>query len=116
MVIVSKGEEYSMLPMQEVPLDLSEFDIGGRQYRDYEAYLYSNRDLVKPGESLPINILLRDSDGRVVSSEERVDQLFLTVIDPEKMRYCSKHYYQRFLVIILIISKHQPIGKWVGIP
>ena len=84
MVIVSKGEEYSMLPMQEVPLDLSEFDIGGRQYRDYEAYLYSNRDLVKPGESLPINILLRDSDGRVVSSEERVDQLFLTVIDPEK--------------------------------
>lgn len=82
-VVVSMGDDYSVLPMREVPLDLSEFDIGGRQFQDYEAYIYSNRDLVKPGESLPVNILLRDQDGIQVNPN-RVDRLYLTVIDPQK--------------------------------
>ncbi|WCE30353.1 alpha-2-macroglobulin family protein [Vibrio sp. SCSIO 43137] len=81
LVIVAKGDEFGLLSMREVPLDLSEYKIGGRKFRDYEAYIYSNRDLVKPGESLPINVLLRNQDGEVLPLEE-VDQLYLTVTDP----------------------------------
>lgn len=81
LVIVAKGDEFGLLSMREVPLDLSEYKIGGRKYSAYEAYIYSNRDLVKPGESLPLNMLLRNQDGVVLPLEE-VDQLFLTVTDP----------------------------------
>lgn len=66
-IVVAKSSDdsaYAVLPMREVPLDLSEYSIGGRKHQTYETYIYSNRDLVKPGESLPINILLRDQDGR----------------------------------------------------
>ncbi|GAL08537.1 alpha-2-macroglobulin [Photobacterium aphoticum] len=59
--------DVGILPLREVPLDLSDHAVGGRAYQTTEALIYSNRDLVKPGETLPINVLLRDQDGRALS-------------------------------------------------
>ncbi|MCO7189743.1 MULTISPECIES: MG2 domain-containing protein [unclassified Pseudoalteromonas] len=70
--------EYALLPIKEVPLDLSDYQVGGRPYQDMEAYIYSNRDLVKPGETLPINILLRDADGVAITEQP----VTLTVTNP----------------------------------
>lgn len=72
----SEDSDYAVLPMREVPLDLSEYHIGGRKHQTYEAYMYSNRDLVKPGENLPVNILLRDQDGRAVADSSVELQVF----------------------------------------
>ncbi|MCT4627895.1 MG2 domain-containing protein [Halodesulfovibrio sp.] len=68
-VIVQSADEseYAILPKREIPLDLSEYSIGGRKYQAYEAYIYSNRDLLRPGGSLPINILLRNEDGCAIA-------------------------------------------------
>ncbi|KZN28920.1 hypothetical protein N480_09135 [Pseudoalteromonas luteoviolacea S2607] len=72
--------EIALLPLREVPLDLSAYALGGRPYQDVEAYLYSNRDLVRPGDSLPVNVLLRDHDGFAHESET----LTLTVKNPHQ--------------------------------
>lgn len=80
------GADYGVLPMREVPLDLSEYKIGGKKHQLYETYIYSNRDLVKPGESLPLNILTRDQDGNAVSNLT----LTLEVLNPRgDVVYCA---------------------------
>ncbi|KZN47288.1 alpha-2-macroglobulin family protein [Pseudoalteromonas luteoviolacea] len=70
--------EVALLPLREVPLDLSAYALGGRPYQEVEAYIYSNRDLVRPGDGLPVNVLLRDHDGFAYESET----LTLTVKNP----------------------------------
>ncbi|MGF1724366.1 alpha-2-macroglobulin family protein [Photobacterium nomapromontoriensis] len=72
------AKDIGILPLREVPLDLSDLQIGGRAYQPVEAFIYSNRDLVKPGESLPINILLRDQDGQAITEQS----ITLTVLNP----------------------------------
>ncbi|MGF1688852.1 MG2 domain-containing protein [Photobacterium japonica] len=59
--------DIGILPLREVPLDLSDHAVGGRSYQAMEALIYSNRDLVKPGETLPVNVLLRDQDGKAIT-------------------------------------------------
>ncbi|RZM73970.1 hypothetical protein C3B51_20305 [Pseudoalteromonas rubra] len=70
--------ELALLPIKEVPLDLSDHPIGGRPYQEREVYIYSNRDLVKPGETLPLNLLLRDADGVAIEDQP----VTLTVTNP----------------------------------
>ncbi len=82
-IIVARSKDhsdYALLPVREVPLDLSNYQIGGRRYQETEAYIYSNRDLVKPGESFPINILLRDDDGYAINDQP----ITLVVINPKR--------------------------------
>ncbi|TQF66757.1 alpha-2-macroglobulin family protein [Pseudoalteromonas luteoviolacea] len=75
-----KSPEVALLPLKETPLDLSGYALGGRVYQDTEAYIYSNRDLVRPGDTLPINVLLRDQDGIALDRET----LTLTVKNPHQ--------------------------------
>ncbi|WP_330960235.1 alpha-2-macroglobulin family protein [Photobacterium sp. 53610] len=93
-------EEMAILPLREAPLDLAESQVGGRKFQSAEAYIYSNRDLVKPGESLPLNILLRDMDGRQLADRP----ITLTVMNPwneeilkEQLEPQASGYYFRQL-------------------
>ena len=58
----------SLLSFREPALDLSEFDTKGIKQRPAELYLYSSRDLYRPGEKVDVSLLLRDSDGRAAQS------------------------------------------------
>lgn len=71
-------EEIGILPLRESPLDLSDYAIGGREYQPYEAFIYSNRDMVKPDETLPLNILLRNQDGETTTNQD----VTLTLLNP----------------------------------
>lgn len=64
-ILVSKGDQQSFMSIQQPSLDLSEFDVGGRPYQEQEIFLYSTRDLYRPGESISISGLLRDADGNI---------------------------------------------------
>lgn len=110
-VIVEKGDDMALLPLKEVPLDLSDFKVSGHKYQSLEAFIYSNRDLIAPGENLPLNILLRDSDGRKVQPQP----LFIELITPsgEAIKSWSVNtqhngYYQTNVVI----SKAAKPGRW----
>jgi uncharacterized protein YfaS (alpha-2-macroglobulin family) len=110
-VIVETNDDMAILPLKEVPLDLSDFAVSGRNFQALEAFIYSNRDLIAPGESLPINILLRDSDGRKVQPQP----LFVELITPvgnviKSWSVNTRHsgYYQTNAVI----SKAAKLGRW----
>lgn len=59
----SRGKEMTVLALGEPALDLSEFDAGGYASRNNNLFVYSGRNLYRPGESFKVSVLPRDADG-----------------------------------------------------
>lgn len=68
MYVVSRGNDQSFLPINQNSqrLDLSRFDIGGRQddgdAARLAAYLFSDRGLYRPGETAHLGMIVRQGD------------------------------------------------------
>ncbi len=68
--------QVGVLPVRIPALDMSEFDLGKRPYRPREVFVYSPRDLYRPGETVVLSALLRDDDGSLVESLPLSAKLF----------------------------------------
>ncbi len=66
LLMAHRGKEISVIALREPALDLSEFDIGGYLPRDAKLFLYSGRDLYRPGEKFDVSLLARDTAGHVL--------------------------------------------------
>jgi len=67
--LIAKTEQsVSIVPFSGPALDLSEFELANRPYRPQELFIYSPRDLYRPGETIVFSGLLRDQDGRSVTA------------------------------------------------
>lgn len=64
----SRGNEMTVLALGEPALDLSEFDIGGLPATENNLFVYSGRNLYRPGETFSVSVLARDPDGKVSPS------------------------------------------------
>lgn len=62
------GDNISAVPMNRAGLDLSGFDLGDRAYQPEEYFLYSPRDIYRPGETVTIAGLKRNADGKAVAN------------------------------------------------
>jgi len=67
-IVAEKDKQIQILRLNEPKLDLSEYPISGRHYQAQELFLYSPRDLYRPGETVHINGLLRNDAGRFESA------------------------------------------------
>jgi len=111
MLLAQKGGDLTLLPMNQPALDLSEFDISGRTADQASVFIWSGRDLYRPGETLRFHALLRDQDGRPV----KTGKLFGTLRQPDGRSYAQfelsaenlgYYSYQR------VVGLDAPIGKW----
>lgn len=60
--------DYAVLDFNRSPLDLSAFAIGGRQaHKDIDAYVFTDRGVYRPGETVHLTAMLRGKMGRAVS-------------------------------------------------
>ena len=66
LIIARRGRHLAVLPYRQPALDLSEFTVGGPAQHPLEAFAWSSRDLIRPGEKLDVSVLLRNQDGRMV--------------------------------------------------
>ncbi len=105
-IVEARGREgISVLPLDAPALDLSEFDLSGRPYRPREVFLYSPRDLYRPGEQAVVSALLRDHDGRLTDARPLTAKLFRPdgrearslVLHPEPLK--GLNYYETTLDI-----------------
>jgi uncharacterized protein YfaS (alpha-2-macroglobulin family) len=64
LIIAKNDKQISFLNPQHNRLDLSAFQNVPERHQDIQAFLYGPRDLYRPGETVNINMLLRDYDGR----------------------------------------------------
>ncbi|MGE8417275.1 alpha-2-macroglobulin family protein [Pseudomonas sp.] len=63
-LLAKQGVHTTMLRLNSAALDLAEFDITGPQANPLQFFVFGPRDLYRPGETVLLNGLLRDQDGR----------------------------------------------------
>jgi uncharacterized protein YfaS (alpha-2-macroglobulin family) len=111
LVLAHKDEQTSMLRLDSAALDLAEFNITGPKAHALQFFIFGPRDLYCPGETVLLNGLLRDNDGKEVKPQpvtvevrrpdEQVSRKF--VWDADKT---GLYQYQ------LQLSDEAPTGRW----
>src|SRR5690606_22017765 len=110
-LLARKGGQTSLLRLSAPALDLAEFDIGGPAAHPLQFFVFGPRDLYRPGETVLLNALLRDADGRAVKPQpvtvevrrpdEQVSRRFVWNADEAGL-----YQYQ------LQLSADAPTGRW----
>ncbi|WP_442110047.1 alpha-2-macroglobulin family protein [Pseudomonas sp. NUPR-001] len=110
-LLAHQGVHTTMLRLNSAALDLAEFDITGPQANPLQFFVFGPRDLYRPGETVLLNGLLRDQDGRplkpqpvtveVRRPDEQVSRKF--VWEPS-----SNGLYQYQLQL----ATEAPTGRW----
>lgn len=103
--------QFTLLSLRQPTLDLSEFDLGKRPQLPVELFVYSARDLYRPGESITFSALLRDFDGKIQHSP--VLSAYIQAPNGSKLKTFkwaeqSTGYYQSTWTI----PADAPTGKW----
>lgn len=68
-LLAHQGEQTSLLRLNSAALDLAEFNIAGPQAHPLQFFVFGPRDLYRPGETVLLNALLRDTDGNAVKPQ-----------------------------------------------
>lgn len=68
-LLAHRDGQTSLLRLSAPALDLAEFDISGPKAQPLQFFVFGPRDLYRPGETVLINGLLRDMDGRAVDRQ-----------------------------------------------
>ncbi len=100
LIIAKTDRHYSFIQIERPALDLSEFDLGNRPQLPVELFVYTPRDLFRPGEIIDFNGLLRDGDGRRLPErnppvlQARIKRPDGTLVKSFRWRSQQKEYYR----------------------
>ncbi|MGE7992624.1 alpha-2-macroglobulin family protein [Pseudomonas sp. NPDC089554] len=110
-LIATQGVHTTLLRLNTAALDLAEFDITGPQSNPLQFFVFGPRDLYRPGETVLLNGLLRDQDGKPVKPQpvtvevrrpdEQVSRKFVWEADANGL-----FQYQ------LQLATEAPTGRW----
>jgi len=69
MVTARKGDDYNVLIYNRSQVELTRFEVGGKYTKDreYDAFIYGDRNLYRPGDSVHFNVILRDFSMKTVT-------------------------------------------------
>lgn len=69
MVTARKGDDYNVLIYNRSQVELTRFEVGGKytEGREYDAFIYGDRNLYRPGDSVHFNVVLRDFNMKTVT-------------------------------------------------
>jgi uncharacterized protein YfaS (alpha-2-macroglobulin family) len=68
-IVAHSEHSISVVELAGPALDLSEFTPAHRPFSAQEVFVYSARDLYRPGELINFNALLRDQDGQLIKTK-----------------------------------------------
>lgn len=110
-LIATQGSNTTLLRLGSAALDLAEFDITGAAANPLQFFVFGPRDLYRPGETVLLNGLLRDQDGKPVNAQPvnvevrrpdgQVSRKFLWEADANGL-----YQYQ------LQLAGEAPTGRW----
>ncbi|MGV3541163.1 MAG: alpha-2-macroglobulin family protein [Rufibacter sp.] len=69
LITVRQGQDFNYLPYSQTTVNTSRFDVGGKRVEGvtYEAFIYGDRDLYRPGDTVHVNTLVRTPDWKTVA-------------------------------------------------
>ncbi|MBI1220971.1 MAG: alpha-2-macroglobulin family protein [Bacteroidetes bacterium] len=68
MVTVQTAKDFNFVPFSNTAVETSRFDVGGKYENatGFDAYIYGERNLYRPGETIHLNTLVRTNDWKSV--------------------------------------------------
>ncbi|HFJ8737510.1 TPA: alpha-2-macroglobulin [Yersinia enterocolitica] len=69
LLLAAQNGQTSLIDLNAPALDLAEFDIAGPEGFQKQFFVFGPRDLYRPGETLIVNGLLRDADGKPLTTQ-----------------------------------------------
>lgn len=108
----SADNQFAFLDLRLPSLDLSSFPIQGLPEEALDPYMYASHALYRPGDTVNLNIILRDQDGLVVTSPLKLSMVRPDgkVIWEEALSVTTPslgYYLQRFS-----LAEDAPEGTW----
>lgn len=111
LLLAEQGKHLAVLRLDGAALDLSTFDLGTQPWQAQQLYLFSGRDLYRPGERLDSEILLKGQDGQLLPGmavELEVKQPDGQLLEQKRLLPDSlgaAHYGLR-------LPDDAPLGRW----
>ncbi len=105
-------DSFNIIPVNQAALDLSDFDLGKRPYQQNELFMYSERDLYRPGDTVNFSALLRDYDGKFKTApplKAKLRQANGQIAKEFSWHPSKTGYYETSYTI----AKDAPVGNWV---
>ena len=115
LLIATQENQFAFLDLREAALDLSEYKVTGSQDQPIAPFMYSTRDLFRPGEVMDLSVLLRNRDGETVS----VNKLNLRIVRPDSKTLLEENLAAAnadlgYFVYHLTIPSDAPTGNWTA--
>ncbi len=111
LLLAEQGKHLAVLRLDGAALDLSTFDLGTQPWLAQQLYLFSGRDLYRPGERLDSEILLKGQDGQLLPGmavELEVKQPDGQLLEQKRLlpdNLGAAHYGLR-------LPMDAPLGRW----
>ncbi|MCK5310641.1 MAG: alpha-2-macroglobulin family protein, partial [Desulfobacteraceae bacterium] len=85
-IVATKGNQFSILRLNNSALDLSALKNAKTSHSEYQIFSWGPRDLYRPSETVTVNMLVRDYDGRMAPEVP----LTCTIYKPDGSRGVSE--------------------------
>lgn len=113
LLMAAEGQNFSFLDLRDAALDLSDYPVTGLTDQPIAPFIYSSRDLYRPGEAMDLSVLLRDRDGEPVG----IDKLNLRIVRPDTKLLLAENLSARerglgYFDYHLNIPSDAPTGEW----
>ena len=107
------GDDFAALDLSRSPLDLTAFDVAGRDATGpIEAFLYTDRGVYRPGETVRLTGLIRDRSGKAAFNRDGT----LTLTKPDGSVFVEERVSPDGLAGAfyrdLAIPRDAPRGRW----
>lgn len=78
LVTTELNDDFNYLDLKETNIETSRFDVGGvTEYsEDFKAFIYSPRNLYRPGEEIDITGIIRDENTSVVNDVPVITKIY----------------------------------------
>lgn len=111
-VYARRGAHHAWISLTQTVLKLSEFEVGGILPSPWSLALWSGRDLYRPGETLRIDALLRDREGKLPTV---MPPLFARLIQPDGRAVLERRLTATPLGLLSLelgSAADWPTGRW----
>lgn len=116
LITVSHKNDLSFLEFDQCLLPTSDFDVKGRPYltKGYEAFMYTDRGIYRPGDTLQITSIVRGTEGKLPNEFPYI----ITIKDPggrEFQSFRAKTGGSSFLNLPMPIPDFAQTGRYTAI-
>lgn len=116
MILAYTGDEdFAALDLSRSPLDLTAYDIAGRQAPGVvDAFLFTERGIYRPGETVHLTALLRDAQSRAAFDRDGT----LTILKPDGTEFSEARVSPQNMAGALNrqirLPENAPRGRWTA--